>query len=59
MEQEICKCEHSRDMHDNRFSQFNDGEGPQKGEKDRGCKANDCPCEKYVVKEEINKLESI
>lgn len=51
MEQEICKCRHSREMHDKRISKFEDGERPQKGEKDGVCKANNCPCNKYTKEE--------
>lgn len=51
MNEEICQCEHSREMHDSRFSIFKDGEGPRKGERDGECKVNDCTCRKHVAVE--------
>lgn len=47
MEQEICTCKHSRDMHDSIVSKFNNGDQPKRREKDGKCKTTNCSCEAY------------
>jgi len=51
MEQEKCICEHSREMHDNRFSKLESNQGPQRGRGSNGkCKADNCACDEYIEK---------
>lgn len=47
--QKLCQCGHTRQMHDHRFSKFEDGESIMKGKKDINCSANDCNCIQYLA----------
>lgn len=47
--QRLCKCGHTREMHDYRFSPIESGKLISKGEKDVECKTNDCGCIKYIA----------
>ena len=49
---EICKCEHTRGMH-NGVKTFEDGQVPPPFERDEACRASNneitCTCEKYEL----------